>query len=188
MTRVDCGIDQQEGGASHHCDAGEVEAQHDRKHQRRGEQQPAGRPAPFGTRQTCRQSAVAGDHVTNVRRAEERRVDRRGGREQRRDGDQVETELTQERLRRLGERIVLGPLDFVIREVAGHGQRHGEIERDHEEHAGIERARQQPPGIAHVGGGVGHKAEALVADEQHARSEQDRACFGPKLGRANLRQ
>src|SRR5260221_8995400 len=42
------------------------------------------------------------------------------------------------------------------------------------DHAGVERPRQHRPGIAHVAGRIGHEAEAFVADEQHARPEQDR--------------
>ena len=63
---------------------------------------------PFGARKAGRQLAVAGDHVAHIGRAKQRRIDRRGGRKQRRDGDQPETELAQKRPGGLGQRIVAG--------------------------------------------------------------------------------
>ena len=112
VARIHRGIDQQERGASHHGDAGEIEHSVTSTTSAGREQEPAGRLLPFGARKAGRQLAVARDHVADIGRAEERGVDRRGGREQRRDGDQPEAEFAQERLGRLGQRIVPGLLDL----------------------------------------------------------------------------
>ena len=78
------------------------------------------RSAPvFGPRAECR--------------AELRGIDRGRGRERRRDRDQPEAELAQEGLRGFRQRVVPGALDLGIREVARHGDRHGQIEHDDEE-------------------------------------------------------
>ncbi len=147
------------------------------------QQQPASRLLPYDPSQPGGQFAVAGDHVADVGRAEERGIDGGGGREQRGNGDQAEAELSQEGLGGFSQRVILGALDLRIRQISRHGDRHDEIERDDEDHADIERARQHGSRITHVGGGVGHEPEALVADEQHAARRTGSTVF-PAIAQA----
>jgi hypothetical protein len=62
-------------------------------------------------------------------------------------------------------------IDLRVAEVAADGDRDREVDDDHEDHAGIERAWQHGPGIAHVARGIGDEAEAFVADEENAGAD-----------------
>ncbi len=136
--------------------------------------------------ETCRQLAVARDHVADIRRAKSVALM----------ADAVERGL---RPQPGGSRVLPGtasppprgrsrsPVRSLVGKIARYGDGDGEVDRDDQQDGCVECARKKGLGVAHVGGGVGDEAKALITDEEYAGAEEDRLRVWPEGGREIIR-